>query len=80
MVPFLISPELALLENEEEEIGGHTVERVMSLAGQVTRWLFVDLYRVVPPDGQLCARRFLILQSAYDFFEVNKKLKRARLL
>ena len=36
-------PQLALLENEEEEIGGHTVERVTSLARRVTHSLFVDL-------------------------------------
>ena len=35
--------QLALLENEEEELGGHTVEGVTSLARRVTHWLFVDL-------------------------------------
>ena len=34
-------PQLAFLENEEEEIGGHTVERVTSLSRQLTQWLFI---------------------------------------
>ena len=51
LVLFSTFPQLALLENEEEEIGGHTVERVTSLARQAPRWLFVDLIGRYHPMG-----------------------------
>ena len=62
-IPFSTSPQLAFLENEEEEIGDHAVERVTSLARRVTHWLFVDLIGPSAPWADMQGRA----DSAFSF-------------